>query len=240
MCLQALTLPSSSLPWSLQWLASHLPEPDSDERFALNALEELLKVNASLEAGTVQVLLRPSRLEARQACGKLIGWDLQGYKDRHEERKCSKCSKEWHFVVKGSKLCIAATAAVGIFRFASTFQQLLLTDKKLPSFVLEDWPRFCWRGLQLDTVRHFMPVDFLKQYMAQMVYYKANYFHWHLTDDQSWRLFIPKRPKLVEASRDTSPESYNEEHVKEVLAFATEHFITEPWKLFETCFKHIV
>eukprot|EP00435_Cladocopium_sp_Y103_P034837 s2136_g9.t1 len=59
-----------------------------------------------------------------------------------------------------------------------------------------------------------------------MATYKANFFHWHLTDDQSWRLFLRSRPKLVKSSQYTSPESYSEEDVQQVLSFAREHFVT--------------
>ena len=68
----------------------------------------------------------------------------------------------------------------------------------LPALRIDDHPRFAWRDLMLDTGRHFMPVPFIKRLLDLMAFYKLNVFHWHLTDDQGWRLEIRKYPRLTE------------------------------------------
>jgi hexosaminidase len=110
---------------------------------------------------------------------------------------------------------------------------------------VQDEPRFQWRGLHLDVARHFFTVDEVKRYIDLMAMYKFNVFHWHLTDDQGWRIEIKKYPKLTEigAFRDstlnnhytTSPRTYNKERyggfysqedIKEVVAYAAKKYIT--------------
>ncbi len=66
---------------------------------------------------------------------------------------------------------------------------------KLPCVQIEDYPRFGYRGLMLDVCRHFFSVEFVKKSIDLMAYYKLNNFHWHLTDDQGWRIEIKKYPR---------------------------------------------
>jgi hexosaminidase len=63
---------------------------------------------------------------------------------------------------------------------------------------IEDQPKFAWRGMHLDVCRHFFTVDEVKQYIDYLAMYKLNTFHWHLTDDQGWRIEIKKYPKLTQ------------------------------------------
>jgi hexosaminidase len=71
-------------------------------------------------------------------------------------------------------------------------------DWTIPYVQIEDYPRFQWRGGLLDTSRHFMPIEFVKKFIDLLALHKMNTFHWHLTDDQGWRLEIKKYPKLTE------------------------------------------
>jgi len=109
---------------------------------------------------------------------------------------------------------------------------------------VKDYPKFQWRGLHLDVSRHFFTVDEIKRFLDLMAYYKFNTFHWHLTDDQGWRIEIKKYPLLTEvgAWRDSTvenhytslPRTYNHSHyggfytqeqIKEVVAYAADRFI---------------
>lgn len=104
---------------------------------------------------------------------------------------------------------ISASTPTGIFYGIQTFLQLFPTNKKidtLPLVQIEDSPRFEWRGMHLDVSRHFSSVDEIKKLLDQMARLKLNVFHWHLTDDQGWRIEIPKYPRLttVGATRDSS------------------------------------
>ncbi len=109
---------------------------------------------------------------------------------------------------------------------------------------ISDHPRFRYRGMHLDVARHFQPVEFVKKFIDQMAQYKFNYFHWHLTEDQGWRIEIKKYPKLTEigskrpetmVDRNFSPYIgdgiphggfYTQEQIKEVVAYAKERHIT--------------
>jgi len=70
-------------------------------------------------------------------------------------------------------------------------------EARIPSASIQDAPRFRYRGMQLDVSRHFMPVEFVKKYISLISRYKYNFFHWHLTDDQGWRIEIKKYPQLT-------------------------------------------
>ncbi|XZF16479.1 beta-N-acetylhexosaminidase [Chitinophagaceae bacterium MMS25-I14] len=116
----------------------------------------------------------------------------------------------------------------------------------LPGCDITDYPRFAYRGLHLDVARHFFPVPVVKQYLDLMASYKLNRFHWHLTDDQGWRIEIKKYPKLTQiGSRraeskvgnfakeydgmyDNTPYGgfYTREEIKEVVAYAAQKHIT--------------
>lgn len=114
----------------------------------------------------------------------------------------------------------------------------------LPRLMIEDYPAFPYRGMHLDVARHFFPVDFIKKYIDLMALHKMNNFHWHLTEDQGWRLEIEKYPLLTEVGAwrsetlighggrppfafDGIPYGgyYTREDVREVLAYAAERFV---------------
>ncbi|RYG11313.1 MAG: beta-N-acetylhexosaminidase, partial [Chitinophagaceae bacterium] len=136
----------------------------------------------------------------------------------------------------------------GLFYALQSLMQLM-PDKKndkiaIQAATIKDHPRFGYRGLHLDVARHFYPVSFVKKYIDRMANYKLNTFHWHLTDDQGWRIEIKKYPKLttIGASRngtivgnypgtggtDEAPYKghYTQEEIKEVVAYAAAKYIT--------------
>jgi hexosaminidase len=103
---------------------------------------------------------------------------------------------------------IAQTPA-GLFWGLQTLRQLLPTQIfsqmpvceipwEIPCGIIEDHPRFGWRGMMLDCSRHFMPIEFIYRWIDLLAIHKMNIFHWHLTDDQGWRIEIRKYPKLTE------------------------------------------
>ncbi|MFN5415838.1 MAG: beta-N-acetylhexosaminidase [Flavobacteriia bacterium] len=129
----------------------------------------------------------------------------------------------------------------------SLFQLIYQKDGKnyIKNCEITDSPKFEWRGLHLDVSRHFFTVEEVKRYIDLMAFYKFNTFHWHLTDDQGWRIEIKKFPKLTEigAWRDstvnkhytTTPRTYTveryggfytQEQIKEVVKYAQDHFVT--------------
>lgn len=142
--------------------------------------------------------------------------------------------------VAPSKVTLKARTAVGLFRGIQTLLHLIpLPDSmKQKTFAIQcckivDHPRFVWRGLNLDCVRHFMNKDFIKRYIDLLAYYKFNVFHWHLTDDQGWRIEIKKYPKLTqvgawrkEADGTIYGGYYTQDDVKEIIEYAKSRFIT--------------
>jgi hexosaminidase len=106
--------------------------------------------------------------------------------------------------INESGVTITANAGAGLFYGAQTLMQLFPTDKSAAPTIAQvqivDNPALKWRGMMLDVARHMMPVAFVKQYIDLLAQYKINTFHWHLTDDQGWRIEIKKYPKLTTVS----------------------------------------
>ncbi|WP_305842496.1 family 20 glycosylhydrolase [Photobacterium leiognathi] len=99
--------------------------------------------------------------------------------------------------------------------------QLIQSDTNgfnIPTVTIEDSPRFPWRGALIDTARHFIPVDVIKRQLDGLASAKLNTFHWHLTDDQGWRLESVAYPNLQEKGSDGL--FYTREQIKDVVAYA--------------------
>ena len=109
--------------------------------------------------------------------------------------------EEFFLDISYDNLKIEASTPVGIMRGIQTLRQLLprgnKTTMNIPSLSIHDYPRFVWRGMLLDCCRHFMDVEFVKRYIDLLAYYKMNVLHWHLTEDQGWRVEIDKYPNLT-------------------------------------------
>lgn len=142
------------------------------------------------------------------------------------------------------------TEGIGAGRFYAlqSLLQLLPVSSSQPiavhSQTIIDEPRFAYRGMHLDVSRHYMPLEFVKKYIDLMSQYKFNTFHWHLTDDQGWRIEIKKYPKLAELGSKRSESHlgsystifkgdgrpiegfYTQEQIKDVIAYAKARFIT--------------
>ncbi|MBM3164386.1 MAG: beta-N-acetylhexosaminidase [Bacteroidetes bacterium] len=152
--------------------------------------------------------------------------------------------------ITSKEIRIAYTSPASCFYALHSLFQLIQINPvdsslKLPLCFVKDYPKFSWRGLHLDVARHFFTVDEVKKYLDLMSMYKFNIFHWHLTDDQGWRIEIKRYPKLTEigAWRDstvenhyaTSPRTWNtkryggfytQEQIREVVAYAADRQIT--------------
>ncbi|HET7267527.1 MAG TPA: family 20 glycosylhydrolase [Oleiagrimonas sp.] len=129
---------------------------------------------------------------------------------------------------------IAAATTHGLFWGVQTLRQLLPVDPhgavQVPVLRITDAPSYPWRGIMLDVARHFQPVSFIKKQIDLMSYYKFNVFHWHLTDDQAWRIHIKQYPKLtgVGAWRDEGGDKpyggfYTPADIREVIDYAHKH-----------------
>ena len=118
---------------------------------------------------------------------------------------------------------IDAGTSLGVLRALATLEQLPRTEKRqryLPEVDIQDHPRFAWRGLSLDAARHFLPVAVIKRNIDGMAAVKLNVLHWHLTDDQGFRVESKVFPRLHTVG-STDGQYYTQAEVREVLAYAT-------------------
>ncbi len=142
---------------------------------------------------------------------------------------------------------ISSAGQQGVFYGIQTLMQLLPVQKssslQIPYVTINDEPRFVYRGMHLDVARHFFTVDYVKKYIDYLAMHKMNTFHWHLTDDQGWRIEIKKYPKLTSVggfrngtilghhpgTGNTMKKYggfYTQEQIKEVVAYAAKRYIT--------------
>ncbi len=157
--------------------------------------------------------------------------------------------ESYNLVVTPKGILLESPSPNGLFYGIQTLVQMMppvkqsLSEVVVPSAEIKDSPRFTWRGLHLDVGRHFMPKEFILKYLDYMAFHKLNTFHWHLTEDQGWRIEIKKFPRLTEVgsvrketlvghygsnSYDGKPAGgfYTQEEVKEIVAYASDRFIT--------------
>jgi len=148
--------------------------------------------------------------------------------------------------VASNKIIISGKTSKGVFYGIQTLRQLVNSDSEditIPAVTIKDNPRFAYRGMHLDVARHFFSVEFVKKYIDLIAMHKLNTFHWHLTEDQGWRIEIKKYPKLTEVGawrngtiighhpgtgNDETKYGgfYTQEEIKEVVKYATENHVT--------------
>ncbi|MFC3551920.1 family 20 glycosylhydrolase [Lysobacter cavernae] len=149
--------------------------------------------------------------------------------------------------VKPEGARVVARTPAGLFNGAMTLWQLATLDPAataaIPTVTIDDAPRFGWRGFMLDSARHFQSVEEIKTLLDAMALHKLNVFHWHLTDDQGWRMEIKRYPKLTQISGCRIPAGdggrdpasgqprpycgyYTQDQIREVVAYAAARHIT--------------
>ena len=134
--------------------------------------------------------------------------------------------ESYQLEIQSDKIIINATSDLGALHGLETLLQLLQnnsTSYYFPTVKITDLPRFTWRGLMIDVARHFQPVDVIKRNLDAMAAVKMNVFHWHLTDDQGWRIQLKKHPKLTELASDGL--FYTQEEIKSIVKYADERGI---------------
>lgn len=141
----------------------------------------------------------------------------------------------YELTVASKGITIKAKTPQGLFNSVATLHQLIpVTGKmQIPAVTIQDQPQFVWREMMLDVGRHFFNKDEVKRFIELGAMYKFNVFHWHLTEDQGWRIEIKKYPKLTEVAawRTEADGSryggyYTQEDIKEVVAFAASRGVT--------------
>jgi hexosaminidase len=156
-------------------------------------------------------------------------------------------SEGYLLAINKKNISLNANTGVGLFHGLQTLMQAI-TENKIPALEITDYPRFEYRGIHLDVGRHMFPVDFIKKYIDLMAKHKMNRFHWHLTEDQGWRIEIKKYPKLTEVGayrnetvigRSTTRTRaqakydgeryggfYTQDEIKDVVKYAADRYIT--------------
>ncbi len=203
-----------------------------DERNVANLLKEMLAALGKTVALTTNRQAAQIRLATAPAAPGPEGYQL---------------------VVDKAGVRITAAGGAGLFYGSQTFLQLLparpAATAAVPYARITDRPAFRWRGAMLDVSRHFFPVAFVKKYIDFLAAYKLNTFHWHLTDDQGWRIEIKKYPKLTQVSAfrketligaqqlfktpadfkyDGTPYGgfYTQAQIRDVVAYAQRRYVT--------------
>ena len=134
--------------------------------------------------------------------------------------------ESYSLTVEPARVTLAAKTDIGVLRGLETLLQLLSVDEAgyyLPCVSIVDEPRFTWRGLLLDVGRHFHPVDVIKRNLDAMAAVKMNVFHWHLTEDQGFRVESKVFPKLHELGSDGM--FYTQTEIRDVIAYAADRAI---------------
>ncbi|MBL8524528.1 MAG: family 20 glycosylhydrolase [Betaproteobacteria bacterium] len=163
------------------------------------------------------------------------------------ERKTLSSGGAYRLHADTKRVTISGGTASGLLYGGISLWQLLGVDSlAVPAVKIDDAPRFAWRGIMLDSARHFQSPEFIRQYIDWMALHKLNVLHWHLTDDQSWRLEIRRYPELTKiagyrvpagpaAQADIDPATgkprlyggfYSQKTVREIVAYAAERGIT--------------
>jgi len=161
-------------------------------------------------------------------------------------------AEAYHLEVTAKGIRLTANSSSGIFYGLQSLIQMLpvldsgtsVTALPVPCVDIKDFPRFAYRGLHLDVGRHFFPPAFIKKYLDLMAHYKYNTFHWHLTEDQGWRIEIKRYPLLTsvgsmrketELDKNLDPYKgdgtpyggfYTQDEVRDIVAYAAERHIT--------------
>ncbi len=190
---------------------------------------------------------------------KLSEWKTQFGIKTNESKESTKiyCSinenlrkeSKYKLIINQKGIQITASDFEGLYYALQTMKQIFDTDDSnllcIPHCEINDYPRFKYRGMHLDVCRHYFNVDFIKKYIDLLAYHKFNYFHWHLTEDQGWRIEIKKYPKLQEIAafrKETLIGHYNDQphkfdntkygayyshsEIKEIVKYAEERMIT--------------
>jgi hexosaminidase len=165
---------------------------------------------------------------------------------RIETALAAKVGQEgYQLEVTSSSMLLRAAAPAGLFYGTQSIFQLI-ENNKIPACTITDYPRFGWRGLMLDVSRHFFPKEDVKKYIDQMARYKLNTFHWHLTDDNGWRIEIKSLPRLTSVGACRVPRDgrwgevaapkkgeaatdcgfYTQDDIREIVQYAAERHIT--------------
>ncbi len=208
---------------------------------------------------STRVLIDPQAINLKTAVAELLGRALRARKSSRnklhlsiEKDRTSMGEEGYHLSVKPSEITIQSATSKGLFYGLQTLRQLLPASIyggaqasvwAIPCVEIDDWPRFPWRGLMIDSSRHFMPKSEILKFVDLLAMHKMNVLHLHLVDDQGWRIEIKRYPKLTEigSKRDFDSQGhfgdelyggkkhggfYTQQDIRDIVRYARERYIT--------------
>jgi hexosaminidase len=193
----------------------YLPGGDEAGRAAADYLVKLWRRTNALQ---LRVVAAAAPAERGSSCD-IVFAHAAGFRD-----------EGYQIAVEPRQITVSASSSAGMFYGAVTLWQLLPTGARggpIPAQTIVDFPRYAWRGLMLDSARHFQSAAFIRSMIDWMAWHKLNVLHWHLTDDQGWRLQIRRYPKLtsVGAWRGTYGGFYTQAQVAGIVRFAQQRHV---------------
>ena len=232
-----------------------IPEPVSltwgKGTFTVRAATRITTFNSSPELTRIADYLNEKLLSTYGLKLPVVDNAENGISLSVDQKLIQSIGKEGYLLdVTSNNIRISAGSAAGIFYGVQTLLQLLPVKQKatelvVPCVSLKDYPRFPWRGMMLDVSRHFFPKEYIKKYIDQIAAYKFNRFHWHLTDDNGWRVEIKSYPKLTSVGawrvprvgtfntndppkpgeKATDGGFYTQDDIREIVQYARERFV---------------
>ena len=228
--------------------------PDINADMARNAsfLQHYL-----LEDTGIELKVRPSS-EISQGC--VISLELEPYEgERLSHGDSSRVADSYELEISDGRIAIRGYSPAGVFYGIQTLRKIISVPcaddgkpyasgafthlkVKIACGTVKDMPRFQYRGMHLDVARHMFPLDFIKRYIDLLALHNINVFHWHISDDQGWRIEIKSRPELTEkgayrsgtvikkewGTSDSIPYGgyYTQQEAREIVKYAAERYIT--------------
>lgn len=230
-----------------------VPLPKSIETQAQGDKGFKLKASTQITYPKGDTVMRRNAEFLAQYAKQMVGIDLE-VTDKPRNNNAivllstlqSENPEAYELTVTPKLITINGASAAGNFYGIQTLRKSMPVmqgcEVEFPPVVIEDQPRFTYRGVHFDTARHFFPADSVKEYIDILALHNINRFHWHLTDDQGWHIEIKSRPELMEkgsvrkgtiigtdfSSNDSIPHGgyYTHEQVRDIVKYAAERHIT--------------
>lgn len=203
------------------------PGADEDVRFAGRVLREAVLSATGLELALLE--------ETADANGGASSAPAGGILLTTSDAPAGLGNEGYELTVAPGGVLLRAASGRGLFYGVQTLRQLLSPPPAapaLPALRVTDRPRYAWRGFMLDCSRHFMDKAFVRRVLDLMAFHKLNVFHWHLIDNNGWRMEVASYPKLIETGAWRGPVGdryggyYTKDDIREIVACAAERHIT--------------
>ena len=234
-CIVAYTLITVTL--FSQSFISIIPQPQQLEMRKGSFILQDARLVMPVEAKAKKIAQFFADAVKQQTGISLLATKSSSYTINFSYKKSITNTEGYEIDIQPQTILVQANNDKGLFWAVQTLRQLIPMEMssvvEVPCLQIKDAPQYAWRSNMLDVSRHFFSVEFLKKHIDLLSLYKFNTFHWHLTDDQGWRIAIKKYPKLTsvgawrtEADGSSHGGFYTQEQIKEVVSYAQQRNIT--------------